>query len=136
MPIQKKLIYSLLFFMLPFSLVFAQMKQFIAPKTADAVNNPLKGDAAAAAEGKKIYVTYCTPCHGAKGRGDGVASAGLSKQPADHTSAAFQSQTDGAIFWKMSEGNTPMPAYKKILSQTQIWQLVDYVRTFSKSSRK
>jgi len=108
------------------------MKHFAAPKTADAVNNPLKGNATATAEGQKIYVTYCTPCHGQKGKGDGVASAGLSKQPANHTSAAVQEQTDGAIFWELSEGNNPMPAYKKSLSETQRWQLVNFIRTLAK----
>jgi len=70
-----------------------------------------------------------------KEKGDGVASAGLSKPPADHTSPPVQQQTDGAIFWKISEGNTPMPGYKKGLSETQIWQLVDYIRTLSKARK-
>ena len=112
------------------------MKQFVAPKTADALVNPSKENASATVEGKKIYITYCAPCHGDKGKGDGVASAGLSKPPADHTSSAVQKQTDGAIFWKISEGNNPMPGYKKAISETQIWQLVNYIRTLSKPSKK
>lgn len=135
MSFQKKLIYSCLFLTLPFLPVFGQMKQFVAPKSADDMTNPLKGNAAAVVEGKKTYISFCSPCHGDKGKGDGVASAGLNKIPADHTSASFQKQTDGAIFWKMSEGNNPMPAYKKTLSEAQLWQLVDYVRTLSKSSK-
>jgi mono/diheme cytochrome c family protein len=133
---QKKLSLFLLFLISPFLFLSAQMKQFVAPKTADALVNSLKDNASATAEGKKIYITYCGPCHGDKGKGDGVASAGLSKPPADHTSAAVQKQTDGAIFWKISEGNNPMPSYKKALSETQIWQLVDYIRTLSKTSKK
>ena len=132
MKFHKKYIYSLLFLILPFLPLLAQMKHFAAPKTADAVNNPFKGNATATAEGQKIYITYCTPCHGQKGKGDGVASAGLSKQPANHTSAAVQEQTDGAIFWELSEGNNPMPAYKKSLSETQRWQLVNFIRTLAK----
>lgn len=98
--------------------------------------NPLKSDAAATAEGKKTYTLYCTPCHGEKGKGDGLAAAGLSKVPADHTSAVVQKQTDGAIFWKISEGNNPMPGYKKSFSPTQIWQLVSYIRTLTKAAKK
>jgi mono/diheme cytochrome c family protein len=115
---------------------FSQMQPFVAPKTADGLNNPLKSNAEAASEGGKTYAMYCTPCHGVKGKGDGVAAAGLSKTPADHTSATVQKQTDGAIFWKISEGNNPMPGYKKVFSETQIWQLVDYIRTLSKSAKK
>ena len=110
------------------------MKIFTAPKSADSHANPLKDNAAATLEGKKTYTTYCTPCHGSKGKGDGIASAGLSRQPANHTSAAIQQQTDGALAWMISEGNTPMPAYKKSLSPTQIWQLVDFIRTLKAKS--
>ncbi len=44
-------------------------------------------------------------------------------------------QTDGELFWKISEGRDPMPSFKGQLTDTQIWQLVNYVRTFSKGSR-
>src|SRR5579863_2230349 len=109
-----------------------QMAKFVAPASADALVNPLKGNAAATAEGKKIYAGNCAVCHGDKGQGDGAAAPGLSKPPADHSSAAVQKQSDGAIFWKISEGNNPMPAYKTVYSETQRWQLVNYIRTLSK----
>ena len=107
-----------------------------APATADASKNPFAGNAPATVEGKKIYTTYCVACHGDKGKGDGVAAAGLQKQPADHTSAAVQSQSDGAIFWKLTEGRNPMPSYKAMLTETQRWQLVNYIRTLAKPSKK
>ena len=135
MLLKKKLIFLLGYLFLNFLFLPAQMKTFVAPKTADALVNPLKGNSPATTEGKKTYVTYCAPCHGEKGKGDGVASAGLSKPPADHTSSVVQQQTDGAIFWKISEGNTPMPGYKKGLSETQIWQVVNYIRTLSKAKK-
>jgi len=110
---------------------FAQQKKFTAPTTADAMQNPLKGKESATTNGKLSYTTYCVPCHGDKGKGNGVAAAGLSTPPADHTSAKVQDQTDGAIFWKIYTGNNPMPSYKT-LTQTQIWELVNYIRTLSK----
>ncbi len=115
--------------------VFAQQKVFTAPSSADAMQNPFNGNAGATTNGKATYTTYCVPCHGDKGRGDGVAAAGLSKPPADHSSAKVQAQTDGALFWKIFTGNNPMPSYK-ILSQTQIWELVNYIRTLSKAKKK
>jgi mono/diheme cytochrome c family protein len=136
MLLKKKMIFLLPYLFLQILFLSAQMKVFVAPKTADALVNPLKDNTPATGEGKKTYITYCAPCHGEKGKGDGVASAGLSKSPADHTSSGVQKQTDGAIFWKISEGNTPMPGYKKILSETQVWQLTNYIRTLSKASKK
>ena len=82
--------------------------------------------------GKALYTNYCTPCHGDKGKGDGVASAALSSKPADHTSASIQAETDGSLFYKISEGRTPMPQYKSALNETQRWELVNYIRTLAK----
>jgi len=102
---------------------------WIAPSSADAVSNPLKGMPDAAAAGKKIYGTYCVVCHGDKGKGNGIAAAGLNPKPADHSSEKFQSQSDGAIFWKMTTGRAPMASYDKTLTATQRWQVIDYIRT-------
>lgn len=108
---------------------------WVAPASADNVANPLKGQADAAAAGKKLYATYCAVCHGDKGKGDGIAAAGLNPKPADHTSAKVQGQTDGAIFWKITTGRAPiasMASYEKTLTETQRWQLVDFIRTLAK----
>jgi len=40
-------------------------------------------------------------------------------------------QTDGAIFWKISEGNSPMPAFQEAFSDAQRWDIVNYVRTLA-----
>ena len=109
---------------------------WVAPKTADASANPLKDDAQALAEGKKLYGQLCAVCHGDKGKGDGIAAAGLNPKPADHTSDKVQSQTDGAIFWKLTTGTPPMASYEKQLTEHQRWALVSYMRTLKKAAKK
>ena len=111
---------------------FSQTRKFPSPPSADAVANPLKGNADATTEGKKTYTLYCVTCHGSKGKGDGIAAPGLSRPPADHTSDFVQKQTDGALFWIISEGNNPMPTYKSTLTETQRWQVVNFIRTLAK----
>ena len=106
------------------------MAIFKAPATADAVKNPLKGDAAATAAGQKLYKQQCAPCHGDRGKGDGAAAAALAKPPANHTSAAVQKMSDGALFWMITNGNNPMPSYK-YMTETQRWQLVNFIRTLA-----
>jgi mono/diheme cytochrome c family protein len=115
--------------------VFSQGKKFPAPASADAIVNPLKGKADATAAGKIIYTQFCVTCHGAKGKGDGIAAPGLTKPPADHTSDFVQKQTDGAIFWIVTNGNNPMPTYKTTLTETQRWQVVNFIRTLAKPKK-
>lgn len=114
--------------------VHAQPRKFPAPPSADTITNPLKGNSTATLEGQRIYVKYCVTCHGAKGKGDGIAAPGLPKQPADHTSAFVQNQKDGAIYWAITYGNNPMPTYAKTLTSAQRWQLVNYIRTLAKKN--
>ncbi len=130
----KNLIYStvLLFFIGTFTNEIAAQSNWKAPKDADAKVNPLSGDADAAKKGKKIYTQLCVICHGAKGKGDGIAGASLSPKPADFSSGVVQSESDGAIFWKLTNGKAPMAAYKESLTETQRWELVNYIRTFKK----
>jgi mono/diheme cytochrome c family protein len=126
---RNKSILVMVFFASLFTGIKAQ--KFNAPASADTMHNPFKNAASAAMDGKKVYTQYCVVCHGEKGKGDGAAVAGLSKKPADHTSVAFQKQSDGAIYWKIANGNSPMPAFKATLKPKQIWQLVNYARTLA-----
>jgi mono/diheme cytochrome c family protein len=110
----------------------AQTKPWVAPATAQSVNNPIAPDLETLKAAKLLYITNCAPCHGNKGKGDGPAAAALSPKPADHSSALVQREKDGSLFWKISEGNKPMPSYKTALTTTQRWELVDYIRTLAK----
>lgn len=102
-----------------------------APPEADKIENPLKGNPEAVKAGKKLYKQQCAICHGATGKGDGVAGMTLNPKPASFHSERIKNETDGAIFWKITNGNPPMASYKNILTEEQRWQLVSYIRTFS-----
>lgn len=92
--------------------------------------NPVKNDAASLAEGKNLYNQHCKSCHGTKGKGDGPKAAQLDTESGDFTKASFQAQTDGALFYKTSEGRKDMPSYKKkIPNENDIWAVINYVRT-------
>lgn len=135
MPIHKL---TLVFFFMLFSYatVWCQVRKFPSPPSANAIMNPLAGNASSVISGKKIYTQYCVTCHGEKGKGDGIAAAGLPKRPADHTSAFVQDQTDGALYWIITAGNKPMPSYKTTLVNTQRWQVINYIRTLSKVGKR
>ena len=115
---------------------YAQTSKWAAPKEADNIKNPLAGNTETLQYAKVVYSTYCGPCHGNKGKGDGVAAAGLQTKPADHSSDNVQKQTDGALFWMISEGRNPMPAFKSTLTENQRWELINYIRTLAKNPKK
>jgi mono/diheme cytochrome c family protein len=92
--------------------------------------NPVKSDATSIATGKELYTQHCKSCHGTKGKGDGPKAAQLDTECGDFTKSATQSQTDGALFYKTSEGRKDMPSFKKkIADQNDIWAVVNYMRT-------
>ena len=106
---------------------------WVAPPDAAAVKNPVPSTPQSIEAGKSLYEDNCLSCHGDSGAGDGIAAQGLSVKPADFTDPKLmKSETDGALFWKMSNGKGPMPSWKGNLSETERWQLVDYIRTFLK----
>ena len=95
--------------------------EWTAPPEAAARPNPLAGRPETAAGGAKLFHIRCAGCHGPDGRG-------TSKGP-DLMDAAVQAQTDGALFWKLSNGNTRagMPTFS-FLPEPQRWQLALHLR--------
>jgi mono/diheme cytochrome c family protein len=131
---QKVLFYSTFLIITAFlttTIAKAQSKPWIAPVAAQNIKNPIEASLTVVKEGKVLYSSNCAPCHGEKGKGDGPAAAALNPKPADHTSSSLLAETDGSLFWKISEGRTPMPQYKKMFTETQRWNLVNYIRTLS-----
>ena len=106
-----------------------QSKDWDVPDLAKNKKNPITSNDASIESGKAIYTKNCYDCHGKKGRGDGPKSADLPKSPQDFSKETFQKQTDGTLFYKISEGRKPMPTFKKDLSEDQRWQVINYVRT-------
>lgn len=107
---------------------FAQESDWKAPKTADALKNPFKGNANATAEGKNIYEQMCVLCHGIKGKGNGEAGLTLDKKPANFLAFKVKKESDGVIFWKLTNGKPPMASYEELLTEDQRWKLVNYIR--------
>src|SRR5512145_3494511 len=99
-----------------------------APAEAKAVKNTVKGVGSA----KKNIETNCVPCHGASGKGDGPAAAALPPpKPADWTSSKVAAESDGELFWKISNGRGAMPPWKH-LPDNDRWDIVNYIRTLQK----
>jgi mono/diheme cytochrome c family protein len=104
---------------------------WVAPDAEKAKKNPLPADKKVIEQGEKVAKINCVSCHGAKGKGDGAAAAALNPKPADWTSSRVQNETDGALFWKISNGRGPMPPWK-YLPENDRWAVIRYIRSLKK----
>ena len=111
--------------------LFAQSSDWKAPPYVANRPNPVPANANTIALGQKLYVGNCMTCHGPSGKGDGPGAAALEKKPADLTARVKSGATDGELFWKISEGRSPMISWKGSLSETQRWELVNYIKSLA-----
>ena len=100
------------------------------PDQEEARVNPVPPDKTSLEQGAKLFKTYCAACHGEQGRGDGPAGAGLTPRPPDLTREAAHDR-DGELAWKIATGRPPMPAWKGVLTETQIWHVVNHLKSIS-----
>lgn len=90
--------------------------------------SPLGADAATA--GADVFKTNCESCHGPQGHGDGPAGAALDPQP-KNLAELQATATDDYLYWRVNTGKegTSMVAWKGVLTDDQIWQVVAFIRT-------
>jgi mono/diheme cytochrome c family protein len=110
----------------------AQPKPWVVPANFKSMKNPVaKGDASNKA-GMAKYTANCASCHGKAGLGDGVKARALKGSAGNFSQSEFQGQSDGDLFFKTKTGRGEMPKYEGKLSDDDIWNVVNYMRTFKK----
>ncbi|PIQ96020.1 MAG: cytochrome C [Nitrospinae bacterium CG11_big_fil_rev_8_21_14_0_20_56_8] len=110
-----------------------------APKNFLAHKNPLKPTKKNLEEGRKLYYQErkelgCVQCHGEKGDGQGKMAPGLVPPPQNFSCApAMNKIKDGQMFWIIQNGSAGTGMYTyAYLKDKEIWQLILYIRQFSK----
>ena len=110
-----------------------QSKQkWSAPAAEAQKKNPVAATEPSLAAGRKIYSKTCVMCHGKTGDADGPAVIELNIHPAKLSDPKLATESDGSLFWKVTTGKKPMPTYGKRFSETDRWNLVNYIRTLPK----
>jgi mono/diheme cytochrome c family protein len=105
----------------------ATAAHWMAPAAEAERRNPVKADSASRSRGGGLFETHCASCHGAQGRGDGAAGKALVPKPADLAAMAGQ-HPDGDFAWKIAYGRGPMPGWKAVLRERDIWDLVNFIQ--------
>ena len=92
-----------------------------APAAAAERANPLGHRTDVEAGGRKLFRDRCASCHGENAQG--------TRKAPNLVASGVQAQSDGALFWKITQGNTRtgMPTFS-FLPEPQRWQLVLHLR--------
>jgi hypothetical protein len=109
------------------------MMNGINPRYASKIN-PLPMTAETVKSGERLYQQNCASCHGVSGLGNGPAGRTLNPPPSNIAALTkMPMATDGYLYWSIAEGGVPlgtaMPAFKGVLNENQIWEIITYLRT-------
>lgn len=100
------------------------------PDDAKRVSNPREPTPESIGNGKNVFSSQCTMCHGKSGDGTGDLGVRLGYDLPDFTSAAAQrTRTDGEYFYVLTNGHGKMSGEGDRLGETVRWDLVNYIRS-------
>jgi mono/diheme cytochrome c family protein len=100
-------------------------------RSAPRVTDPLAPTGENLVAGIKLYAQDCAVCHGdASGKATDVAK-GLYEKPPQLANDGVEDDPDGVTYWKLAHGIrwTGMPAFRRTLSDKQLWQLTVFLKT-------
>lgn len=103
--------------------------EWIVPENETQKISPFVFDEEMIKSGEVIYENSCIACHGTPTENNPVVFV---PSPGDPASEKFQNQTDGSMYYKISEGRGGMPGFEATLAEEEIWGLVAYFRSFNK----
>ena len=96
--------------------------------------NPIPANRESVAAGQALFIANCASCHGPTGKGDGPVGLTLNPRPADLSQHAIPGvHTDAQLYEWITNGfpGSAMPAWKATLSDTDRWNLVNFIRTLA-----
>jgi mono/diheme cytochrome c family protein len=98
------------------------------------MHNPLEATPQNLANGKQQFETFCAPCHGSSGQGDGPVAHLLAKPPKSLIAGASKDLPDGYIYGVIRDGVRAMPSYAEEMPVDQRWQVVMYLRSMQSAA--
>jgi mono/diheme cytochrome c family protein len=94
---------------------------------------PLAVDADLLARGQVAFETFCTPCHGRTGRGDGMIVERGFKKPSSYHIDRLREAPPGYLFDVVSNGFGAMADYSSQTTPEERWAIVAYIRALQLS---
>ena len=99
--------------------------RFLSNKKHDLMGDPEVG--------MRLYAKYCQVCHGEEGDGNGIMTNLIGITPMDHTNPNETNRLDNETLVKsiLDGKGRFMPAWRGILSRSDVEALVSYIRLLS-----
>ncbi len=135
--VARKVLFALVLAVIAAAIVYVILdnRPWTVPEEAKQRQNPFQPSEAALQSARSVYSEKCASCHGETGKGDGPDASSHNPAPSDFTDRQrLRTETDGELFYKITEGHKPMPSFKKRLTEEQRWRLVLLIRSFSSPS--
>lgn len=104
--------------------------EWVVPENEKSKLANFEFDDQARAAGEELYMFNCRSCHGVPGQGNYI---NLVPSPGDPATDNIQNNLDGELYYKLRIGRGQMPSFRNVLSSSQIWQVIAYLRSFNDS---
>ena len=122
-----------LIFALQLLLPSMSAQEWIVPADKKGKLSTFPFDDATRKAGEKLYSVNCLSCHGTPGKSNYI---NLVPPPGDPATEKIQRNADGEIFYKLTTGRGQMPSFRSVLSATEIWHVISYIRSFNSSYKQ
>lgn len=122
----RSIVLTIIICAIPF--ILKAQNEWIVPKSDLEKISPFVFDDDLIKSGELIYESSCMTCHGTPTQNNAVVFV---PSPGDPASVKFQSQSDGSMYYKITEGRGGMPSFGSTLAEEEVWGLVAYCRTFN-----
>lgn len=132
-------------FLFAFAVAAQQQQQNSAPKSPNSPDyaavpvqatkepNPVKATPESLTRAKKWWAMDCAMCHGDNGNGKGDTAVDMKLNVVDFTDPnTLKDRTDGELNYIIKNGHQDMPPEGQRIKTEEGWDLVNYVRSFSK----
>jgi len=117
----------LLFFVQSQSLAHSWM----APENEAKMKNPIQISDESTSNGQTLFTDLCLSCHGLGAVGLSKEETGF-KKDTPNLSNRLKTHSDGDFHWKILNGKADMPSFKDELSEKEVWDVINYIKTLIK----
>jgi len=82
--------------------------------------------------GERKFLTFCSPCHGNYGEGQGRLHSQFPPGPTFHSNRVIE-MSDGQIYHIITNGRNVMPSYASQITRKERWAIINYIRVLQRA---